>query len=121
MSFCTCGSMTTFVMILINTSSSCVTGFKKDLITFFNFTMFFSYLVQTANNRSWCMLHDVVGVCHLVCIFSEYAELWSYQEKSFTSSVIPCYSNKRLMTFMVRLMCAEHDLPQWRRMESYSY
>jgi len=30
----------------------------------------FSCQVQTANNRSWCMLRDVVGVCHLVCIFS---------------------------------------------------
>src|SRR6218665_927113 len=66
----TCLSMTTFVMILINSSSSCVIGCKKDLITFFNFTIFFSCLVQTANNRSWCMLRDVVGVCHLVCIFS---------------------------------------------------
>src|SRR6218665_3276511 len=66
----TCLSMTTFVMILINSSSSCVIGFKKDLITFFNFTMFFSCLVQTDNNRSWRMLRDVLGVCHLVCIFS---------------------------------------------------
>src|SRR6218665_747601 len=30
----------------------------------------FSCQVQTANNRLWCMLRDVVGVCHLVCIFS---------------------------------------------------
>src|SRR6218665_3385542 len=46
--FFTCGSMTTFVMILTNSSSSRVIGFRKDLITLFNFTMFFSCLVQTA-------------------------------------------------------------------------
>src|SRR6218665_575469 len=62
--------MTTFVMIFINSSPLCVIGFRKDLITFFNFTMSFSCLVQTANDRSWCMLGDVVGSCHLICIFS---------------------------------------------------
>src|SRR6218665_3832023 len=39
MYFVTFGSITTFVMILINSSSSCVIGFKKDLITIFNVTM----------------------------------------------------------------------------------
>src|SRR6218665_45805 len=54
MYFFTFGSMTTFVMILINSSSSGVIGFKKDFITIFNFTVF---LLPSPNSQQQVMVY----------------------------------------------------------------